>query len=77
MAADESTPYVKVSLDLIYTELMAVKSDVGEMKAASTVAIVADHEGRIRALEKWVWGAAGIAAVSGAGLAQLITTLMN
>lgn len=75
MPADEPTPYVKVSLDLIYTELMAVKSDVGEMKAASTVATVADHEGRIRALEKWVWGAAGLATIGGAGLAQLITLL--
>lgn len=73
MAADDPTPYVKVSLDLIYTELMTVKSDVGEMKAASTVATVADHEGRIRALEKWVWRAAGVAAAGGAGLSQLIT----
>lgn len=77
MGAEESAPYVKVSLDLIYTELMAVKSDVGEMKAASTVAVVADHEGRIRTLEKWVWGASGIAAVGGAGLSQLITALIN
>lgn len=77
MPAEDSGPYVKVSLDLIYTELMAVKADVAEMKAASTAAIVADHEGRIRTLEKWVWGAAGIAAVGGAGLGQLITALMN
>ncbi|GAA1147837.1 hypothetical protein GCM10009651_35710 [Microbacterium natoriense] len=77
MPGEDSAPYVKVSLDLIYTELMAVKADVAEMKAASTAAIVADHEGRIRTLEKWVWGASGIAAVGGAGLSQLITALMR
>ena len=77
MADTESTPFVKVSLDLIYTELMTVKADVAEMKSASTAATVADHEGRLRTLEKWVWGAAGIAAVGGAGLGQLVTALMR
>jgi hypothetical protein len=38
---------------------------------------VDDHEIRIRAIEKYLWVWIGAAGVGGAGLGQLINTLIN
>lgn len=77
--ADTSTipidPHVKITLHDIYGALLGVQSDVAEIKGQSKS--ITDHETRIRALEKWVWGAAGLGTVGGAALAQIITALTN
>ena len=39
--------------------------------------IAADHENRIRDLERKVWSYSGLAAIGGAALAQLITFLLK
>lgn len=39
--------------------------------------IAADHENRIRDLERRVWSYSSIAAIAGAGLAQLISYLLR
>lgn len=64
-----STPHVKITLADIWHELQLVRAEVADMKAANHTADlradVADHEARIRSLEKWVWRAAGLAAAVG------------
>jgi len=37
----------------------------------------ADHETRMRRLERWFWIAAGMAAASGAGISAAISTLVG
>lgn len=68
-------PHVKITLRDIYGALLGVQSDVAEIKGHSLS--ISDHETRIRALEKWVWGAAGLGTVGGAALGQLISAIMK
>lgn len=68
-------PHVKITLHDIYGALLGVQADVAEIK--STSRSITDHETRIRSLEKWVWGAAGLGAGGGAALSQIITALMR
>ena len=68
-------PHVKITLHDIYGALLGVQADVAEIKGQSQS--VADHETRIRSLEKWVWGAAGLGTVGGAALGQIIYALMQ
>ena len=68
-----------VDLDRIYNLLLETRDDVrdvknkiGELADDST-----DHESRIRALERLVWRAAGVALVGGAGVSQLLSALLG
>lgn len=55
---------------IIDPALTTIREDVAEV-----VADVADHESRIRAVERRLWVAAGIAAAAGTGLSQILPAL--
>lgn len=65
----------EITLREVFDAVMDVKNTLAGM--ASHGDAIKDHETRIRALEKWVWGAAGTGVVGGAALSQLITALMH
>lgn len=73
----EEQPHVRVTLDVIYQELMKMKADVADLKAASTAATVADHETRIRNVERQQWRWAGAAAAAGAGISTVINRIVG
>lgn len=58
---DDSEPAAKVSLDSIYNIVLATAQDVGLIKQGlpSTASQLADHETRLRSLERRVWLAVG------------------
>jgi hypothetical protein len=69
---EDSPPFVKVTLDVIYQKLLDVDQKVNPVPE-----IVKDHEGRIRKLEiqtaiQWVGFGLLIAVVGGAGINLLI-----
>ena len=68
-----------ITLRELYDIMVEVRTDVTQIKGTleSTNQKVNDHESRLRALEKWVWGAAGIGAVGGAGLAQILGSILG
>jgi len=72
--ADEPQGVV-VSLSQIYTELRSVHREVTEMRAE--VKSVADHENRIRQLEKKIWVACGASSAIAASIVQGINTVMG
>jgi hypothetical protein len=68
----------------VYTEVRATRSAVDDMRAElrgvsaelrGVLSAHADHETRIRALERGRWALAGVGAGGGAGLAELIRLL--
>ena len=63
----------RVNLARVYEVINEVKLDVAIIKARSEA--FADHETRIRVLERRSWSLAGVASVAGAGLSQLITAI--
>jgi len=68
-----------ITLREVYDLVLEVRSEVTLLKTTEMKADVADHETRIRALEKWIWRASGIAAtigaVGGAAAAEIIAKL--
>jgi len=72
---DPSIPVVKVTLDDIYAELLSIGRKVDAMEGQKED--IADHEQRLRVLEKWVWGAAGLATLGGAGLGQVFAKFLG
>lgn len=68
-------PVVKVTLDSMYQLLLEIRTDVNSMK--SNKDSIDDHEQRIRALEKWIWRASGLAALGGAGLGQVFAKFLG
>ena len=71
------TPPAEISLREVYDLLIIVRDDLTTMKATDTASRVDDHETRLRAVEKWIWGAAGIGAVGGAVLGQVVSVLLR
>lgn len=69
----------EISLREVYDVLVEVRDDVTALKTSmdSTKTDVADHETRIRGLEKLVWKAAGAAAVVGSGGGWLVSTFLS
>jgi hypothetical protein len=65
-------PVARVTLTRIYEKLLDVEAKVDPLPRR-----VDDHEIRIRAIEKYLWVWIGAAGVGGAGLGQLINTLIN
>lgn len=63
----ENEPVVKVTLPVIYEKLLEVDKKVDPIPS-----IVADHESRIRALERQVWIWLGASGVVGGGIVALI-----
>lgn len=68
-------PHVKITLHDIYGALLGVQADVAEIKGDSKS--IVDHETRIRSLEKWVWGAAGLAALAGAATGPILAAILR
>jgi len=66
---------VTIDQSTIYNLLLEVRDDVRDVKKDLTELKndSVDHEGRIRSLEKKVWGAAGIGVAGGAALAEVMT----
>lgn len=63
--------------DQLPTESAAIVLARMEVKLDHALAGYADHEGRIRILERKVWGAAGAAAMLAAGGSAAITKLLG
>ena len=59
------------------SELVALRAEVVALDVDAVREDVTDHESRIRPLERWVWGAAGLGTISGAGLSQIIARLLG
>lgn len=76
--ADESQGVV-ISLRQIYEELKTVHQEVTEMRSEfrGEVEDVADHEVRIRTLEKKVWVASGASAIGSAAITAVIIQGIN
>lgn len=66
---------VVITMDRIYTELRAVHDEVRDMRGE--VKDIADHENRLRALERKVWVASGVAAGLAGGIVQAINSIMG
>lgn len=64
---------VLITVDRIYSELQAVHGEVRDMRGE--VKDIADHENRLRSLERKVWIAAGVAAGLTGGIVQAINSL--
>lgn len=69
----------EITLKEVYDILVDVRNDVTSIKSdlKNTSEDVKDHEGRLRALEKWIWAAAGAGMLGGAGLSQVFTQLLT
>ncbi len=72
MTDEEDGPVVKITLATIYTELLKVTNVIGPIPEK-----VSDHEVRIRAIEKYLWIWIGAAGGAGAGITQLVNSLVN
>lgn len=68
---------VVITLAQIYSEMQQMHTEVRDMRSDLKAAVsdTADHEMRLRALERRVWFASGIAAVMGAGGSELLKLL--
>lgn len=73
------TASTEITLREVYDVLVEVREDVTSMKVtmSDVRGDIADHEARIRALEKRVWSIAGIATVAGAALSQVVGSLFS
>lgn len=74
--ADDQTNAGAIALTItgkdIWDKLVKIESEV-----SGTPAIVADHEIRIRSLERRVWLAAGFAAALGGGAGGALTKILG
>lgn len=61
----------------VYDLVLTVKQEVSMQNVPDIRNDVTDHEARIRALEKWVWRASGLAALAGAGLSMVIEKIVS
>lgn len=66
---------VVITLDQIYQKLEAVDDTVKAM--ATRVDTIADHETRIRSIERRMWVVAGLAAAGAGGITQAFNSLMG
>ncbi|QFU87889.1 hypothetical protein [Amycolatopsis sp. YIM 10] len=66
---------VVVTMNEIYAELQAVHDEVRDMR--SDVKSIADHESRIRSLERKIWIAAGIAAAGSGAIVQSLNAVLG
>lgn len=76
MTAPSEGPAI-VTLREVYDLVLSVKQEVAGQNVPDIRIDVADHEARIRSLEKWVWRASGFAALGGAGLSLVVQELLK
>lgn len=67
-----SEPSTRVTLGRVYDLVLELKDELTGLPRK-----VDDHEVRIRAIEKYLWVWIGAAGVGGAGIGQIINTLIN
>lgn len=72
MAEDAADSSVRITNREIYNLVLQVKQSVDPLPDQ-----VKDHEVRIRAIEKYMWIWIGAAGILGAGLGQIINTIIN
>lgn len=65
-------PATRVTLGRVYDLVLELKDELTGLPRK-----VDDHEVRIRAIEKYLWVWIGAAGVGGAGIGQIINTLIN
>lgn len=68
---DDQTHAV-ITLREVYDAVVGLKEELNGVPR-----ITADHEERIRELERRIWGFAGLATILGAALAQIISFLIR
>jgi hypothetical protein len=68
----EEEPAIRITMTTVYNKLLDVERIVDPMPVQ-----VSDHEVRIRAIERYLWIWIGASGVLGAGLGQLISTVLN
>lgn len=61
-----------ITLREVYDAVVGLKVDLDGIPK-----IAADHEQRLRDLERKVWSFSGLAAIAGAALAQIITLILK
>lgn len=61
-----------ITLREVYDAVVGLKEELNGVPT-----ITADHEQRIRDLERKVWSFSGIAAIAGAALSQIVTVLLK
>lgn len=66
-----------ITLREVYDLVQEVRTEVTFLKTTELKDDVSDHETRIRALERWIWRAGGIAAVGGAVLGQIVGAVIK
>jgi hypothetical protein len=69
---EDNEPVVRVTLTAIYNKLLDVEDAVDPLPTK-----VADHEVRLRAIERYLWIWIGASGVVGAGLGQLLNSLIG
>ena len=69
---EDFEPAVRVTLTTIYQKLLDVEDAVDPLPTK-----VADHEVRLRAIEKYLWIWIGASGVLGAGLGQIVNNLLG
>jgi hypothetical protein len=70
--AEENEPSTRVTLGAVYNLVLEVKEVVSPLPHQ-----VNDHEIRIRAIEKYLWIWIGASGVLGAGIGQIINSLVS
>jgi hypothetical protein len=78
MTADPTTPtqaVVQITLGQVYTEVREMRREVQDLSSAvhGAIAVGADHETRIRTLERRMWMAIGMGTVASAVAGYAIT----
>ena len=68
----DTEPSTRITLSTIYGLLLETKTIVTPLPEK-----VNDHEIRIRAIEKYLWVWIGASGVTGAGIGQLLTTIIG
>lgn len=70
----EGGAHVIVTIESIYSLLLEVRDGVRDVTKTGdeTAEKVRDHEARLRAVERKIWLAAGMAGGLGAGISQLV-----
>ena len=68
---DDQTKAI-ITLREVYDAVVGLKEELNGVPK-----ITADHEERIRELERRIWGFAGVATILGAALAQLVSFLVR
>ncbi|MGO2655966.1 MAG: hypothetical protein ACTH93_09095 [Pseudoclavibacter sp.] len=79
MSATDTGPAVKIDLPVIYSEVVAIKAIAAETSSAvkSHTDDLADHERRLRSLERSVISILAVGAILQVAIGAAITAIIN